>query len=208
MARVPMALTNTLTALALVAALPLLSALPAAAQAPRQPQAQQPTQMRPMQPAPQGPQGPQMPGQAQQPQAIDRIAVVVNEDLVTVQDLEQRVSMAILSSGLADGIEVRRRVTPQVLHRLVDEKLQLQEAERLKLSISDAELDKGVASIEQQNHMPAGGFDQFLRQAGVDPKVGRQIQLGVNAAGVATALVVGNGIDETDSVFNPIVIAV
>ena len=69
-------------------------------------------------------------------------------------------------------------------------------------------------SIRQAIAQAAGTFVEILVDehprsfCGHSQCHGVFIQLGVNAAGVATALVVGNGIDETDSVFNPIVIAV
>ncbi|MBY0431417.1 MAG: peptidylprolyl isomerase, partial [Rhodospirillales bacterium] len=105
---------------------------------------------------------------------VDRIAAVVNEDAISVRDLEARTQLTIVSGGMTDSIDVRKRVMPQVLRRLIDEKLQLQEAERLKLAISEADIDTGLGKIEEQNEMKPGSLIAQLRGLGIDATVLRQ----------------------------------
>jgi len=99
-----------------------------------------------------------------------RVAAVVNEDVVTMLDLEQRIKLALLSSSLPDTPDVRNRVAGQVLRRLIDEHLQNQEAKRLKISIGKNEIANGVVTIERQNKMPVGSFEPFLKKHGIDPE--------------------------------------
>jgi peptidyl-prolyl cis-trans isomerase SurA len=54
-----------------------------------------------------------------------------------------------------------------VLRGLVDQKLQMQEAKRLGVSVPKAELDKAIGNIEQRNNMPKGGLMPFLKERGV-----------------------------------------
>jgi peptidyl-prolyl cis-trans isomerase SurA len=50
---------------------------------------------------------------------------------------------------------------------MIDEKLQMQEAAKLNLTVSDQEVNDALAALEQRNNMPKGGLDQFLKQANI-----------------------------------------
>ncbi len=107
-------------------------------------------------------------------QSVDRIAAVVNDDIITLQELEGRVRMALAFSGIPDSVDARRRVAPQVLRKVIDEKLQMQEANRLKISLSAAEVEQGIGLIEQQNRMPKGALLGGLARVGVDSQLARE----------------------------------
>lgn len=114
---------------------------------------------------------------AQEPQ---RIAAVVNDEVISVYDLVNRTRLAILSSGLQDTPEIRRRVQPQVLRALIDEKIQLQEAVRQNISVTDAEMDAAITRIEQANRLPPGGLEKYIRDLGVErSSVMSQIRTGL-----------------------------
>lgn len=101
-------------------------------------------------------------------QQTERVAAVVNEDIVSMHDLEQRMRLALVSSNLPDSMEARSRIAPQVLRGLIDERLKMQEATRLKISITPAEVGNSVTNIERQNNMPAGGLESLLKTRGVE----------------------------------------
>lgn len=112
-----------------------------------------------------------------QAQGAERVAAVVNEDIVTLRDLEQRTRLGLLSANLPDRAETRAQIVPQVLRRLIDESLQIQEAKRLNVAVGDGEIDSGILSIEQQNNMPKGRLEPFLKERGIDIEtVRRQIR--------------------------------
>lgn len=102
-------------------------------------------------------------------QEVDRIAAVVNDDVISIRDLDARLKLAITVSGLADNIENRRRAVPQVLRKMVDERLQMQEAGRLKVSVSSEEITRSLGNVENQNRMPPGSLLPSLVKQGVDP---------------------------------------
>jgi Parvulin-like peptidyl-prolyl isomerase len=106
-------------------------------------------------------------------QEMNRIAAVVNDDIITTQELIGRMQLALVYSGIRDSADARRRVAPQVLRKLIDEHLQMQEAARLKISLTPSEVDAGIAMIEQQNGMPRGALLDGLRQSGLDPQLAR-----------------------------------
>ena len=101
-------------------------------------------------------------------QNVLRIAAVVNDEVISAYDLEARLSLVLATSQLKNRPEIRKRLTPQVLRGLIDDKLKLQEAKKLGIEVSKRDIDKALASIEKQNKMPKGGLQDFLSQAGVD----------------------------------------
>ena len=100
-------------------------------------------------------------------QELQHIAAIVNDDVISMYDLKARTDLVIISSRLPDSQEVRQRILPQVLRTMIDERLELQEAKRRNVSVSKAETDHAIASIEADNNMPSGGLKQFLKDAGL-----------------------------------------
>ena len=96
------------------------------------------------------------------------IAAVVNEDLITVYDLAQRISLVIAFSNLPDTVQTRQRIAPSALRKLISEKIRMQEAKRLEIKIDDNEIDKRVAEIERGNGLPPGGLEKFFQSRNID----------------------------------------
>ncbi len=97
-----------------------------------------------------------------------RIAAVVNDDAISVSDLEDRVKLIMTSSGLPDRADIRERVTAQVLDNLIEEQIKLQEAARLDLEITQQEIDQGFATIAGQNNMSPDEFRGLLSRSGIN----------------------------------------
>jgi peptidyl-prolyl cis-trans isomerase SurA len=102
-------------------------------------------------------------------QTLQRIAAVVNDEVISVFDLENRMALVLATSGLAANAENRRRVQPQILRSLIDERLQIQEAERLNATVADREISDAVQRVEQANRMQPGQLRSELVAAGIDP---------------------------------------
>ncbi|HET6519871.1 MAG TPA: SurA N-terminal domain-containing protein, partial [Geminicoccaceae bacterium] len=96
-----------------------------------------------------------------------RIAAVVNEDIISERDLVERLRLVAVTSGIAPTPENQRRLAAQVLRGLIQETLQLQEAERLNLPVQDGEIDRALANIAQQNNRPPEQLLGILRANGV-----------------------------------------
>jgi len=140
----------------------------------------------------------QAPAQAPQntPSAENRIVAVVNDDVVTTEDLQDRIALVLRTSGMADTTEDRQRLSPRVLRSLIDEKMQMQEAKHLNVSVSKEEVDQALARIEQQNNMPKGALDSFLEKSGI-PRATLVSQL---TAGIAWGKLVQNRLSQDVSV--------
>ncbi len=106
---------------------------------------------------------------AAQTQSASRIAAVVNDDVVSTQDLRDRLRLAILFSGLPADAETQRRIAPQVLRRVIDERLQLQEARRIGVTVQPQEVQDAVRNAAAANNMTADQLRGLLAEQGVDP---------------------------------------
>ncbi len=102
-------------------------------------------------------------------QDLQRIAAIVNDDIISMFDLTSRVDLVIATSQLPDTPETRARLRPQVLRSLIDERLQLQEAKKRNVSVTKADMDRAVGVIEEENHLPKGGLVKYLENAGLRP---------------------------------------
>jgi peptidyl-prolyl cis-trans isomerase SurA len=102
---------------------------------------------------------------------VERIAAVVNQNIITTQDLLNRIDLAIISSGLPNTPETRQRLAPQVLRGFIDETLEGQEARRLKLEALPIEVDRAFASIAERNHMTADQLASYLAGKGLNPGI-------------------------------------
>lgn len=110
------------------------------------------------------------PEAAQPPQggAEMRIAAVVNDEVISVYDLDSRIRMVLLSSNLPEASDARKKVAAEVLRSLVDERLELQEAKKQNVVATDDEINTAVGKIEKQNNMQPGQLNQFLKSHGID----------------------------------------
>ncbi|WP_343712924.1 peptidylprolyl isomerase [Inquilinus sp.] len=99
--------------------------------------------------------------------AVGTIAAVVNDDAITVADLQMRLRLALMSSGLPATPDNQQRMLPQVLRLLIDEKLQGQEAKRAGIGVPPQDVDKALAAIAGQNHMSTQQLFGMLKGTGV-----------------------------------------
>jgi len=100
--------------------------------------------------------------------APQRIAAVVNDEVISTQDLNERLHLVMVTSGIADEAEARERLAPQVLRGLIEETLQLQEAERLEISIAQEEIDRAFENIARRNDLSPAELRRYLKANGVE----------------------------------------
>ena len=99
----------------------------------------------------------------------DYIIAVVNQELVTAGELEQRLERiraeaARTGAKLPPPQELRR----QVLDALIDERVQVTNARESGLKIDEAELDRAVGNVALQNQLTLPQLRERLRQQGID----------------------------------------
>ncbi|KAA0597301.1 peptidyl-prolyl cis-trans isomerase SurA [Azospirillum lipoferum] len=95
------------------------------------------------------------------------IAAVVNDEVVSVSDVNARIRMALLNAGAAANPETAQRLMPQVMRLLIDERLQMQEAKRQGVTVSASEIDDAVKRIAEQNRMNGQQLQDMLKRQNV-----------------------------------------
>ena len=99
------------------------------------------------------------------------IAAIVNDEVISGFDLSSRMTMVVVFSNLPDNAEVRDRIRPQVIRTMVDERLKMQEAERIEVKVPDADIARAITRIERQNGMSPGGAVFLLKNSGLNKSV-------------------------------------
>jgi len=100
---------------------------------------------------------------------IDALAAVVGTGAVTCYDVRQSVDTMIQQMRLSGAVvPPRAEVEKRVLRSKVDAQLQLQQAKRLDLSISEDDIDQAMADVEKRNKIPAGALASVLKAQGID----------------------------------------
>lgn len=100
--------------------------------------------------------------------AQQRIAAVVNDEVVSAQDLNDRLDLVMFTSSVDDTPEARQGLAPQVLRGLVEESLQLQEADRLGLTVEPADIDQALINIAERNRMDVPAMQTLLSNADIN----------------------------------------
>jgi peptidyl-prolyl cis-trans isomerase SurA len=107
---------------------------------------------------------------APNPQA-NRIVAVVNGDVVSRADVVGRARLFALNAGIGVAGDTLDRLAPQVTRLLIDERLRLQEVQRRRLPVTDADIADAVEELEKRNNLPSGALRAQLTQVGVAPRV-------------------------------------
>jgi peptidyl-prolyl cis-trans isomerase SurA len=102
--------------------------------------------------------------------ASSRIAAVVNGDVISDADIANRARLFAISTGLPLSQDVVDRLRPQILRQLIDERLQVQEAQKRKIVVPDAQIAAAIKEIEGRNNMPAGALRAKLAADGVSAR--------------------------------------
>jgi len=98
----------------------------------------------------------------------DRVVAVVNNDAITLSELQEtivafRADTKQGRSGLSDD-----ELAKQVLPKLIDSRLQLQEAEREKINVEDQEVSEEIAErIKLYNAKSVEEFEKLLKDQGI-----------------------------------------
>jgi peptidyl-prolyl cis-trans isomerase SurA len=100
-------------------------------------------------------------------QDVQRIAAIVNDDVISARDLERRIDFILSATGQPNNADNRRRIRDRALRGLIDERLQSQEAGRRNIRVADEEVEVRIAGLARQNNIPPERFEEFLRGAGV-----------------------------------------
>jgi peptidyl-prolyl cis-trans isomerase SurA len=101
-------------------------------------------------------------------QSVDSIAVVVNSDIITNREVDERMAM-VASRMKSQGITPPERdaFRKQLLERMIVDRAQVQLAKEVGIRVDDAMLDRAVAGIADQNRMSLQEFRNTLERDGL-----------------------------------------
>jgi peptidyl-prolyl cis-trans isomerase SurA len=106
---------------------------------------------------------------ASAPRTADFIVAVVNQELVTAVEVEQRLARIRAEAARAgQRLPPENQLRQQVLEALIDERVILSHARDTGARVDEAELDRAVASVAAQNQITPAQLRDRLRQDGVD----------------------------------------
>ena len=111
---------------------------------------------------------------AQQPayssgiQSIDHIVAVVNENVITRNELDEMLKTAVKQLE-KQGMQAPSRAVmeKQMLERIIVNRVQLQLAKETGLTVSDTELDQTIRRIAQENKLSLSEFHSALEEDGI-----------------------------------------
>lgn len=99
--------------------------------------------------------------------ASDTIIAVINGIPLTRQDVSDRERLFVLSTGLPLSEDVLKRMRPQIMHQLIDERLRTQEILSRRINVSPEQIADAISGIEKRNEMPANALRDRLARDGI-----------------------------------------
>ncbi|MDL2210705.1 SurA N-terminal domain-containing protein, partial [Desulfovibrio sp. OttesenSCG-928-O18] len=102
---------------------------------------------------------------------VNKIAAVVNGEMITLHELRQHSATEYIREGINPADPAARRQVESIMSRvlsvMIDDMLLRQEAERLKLKASDAEIENELRKLVQRNQTNMKEFEaRVIAQGG------------------------------------------
>ena len=111
-----------------------------------------------------------------QPVLIDRIAAIVNDDVITLYELNTRINVVeqqLKKQGTP--LPAMEELKKQILERMITDLLQMQFAQETAVRVDDAQLDKTLRRIADENKFQSlAEFRARLEEDGMDYKKFRE----------------------------------
>jgi peptidyl-prolyl cis-trans isomerase SurA len=129
--------------------------------------------------------GPVLPAfSAEKTYLLDKVAAVVNGEMISLFDIQRYSLQEITRQGLTGNDPkseaLRQKIFQQTLDGIIMDILIRQEAERYKVSVSDAEVDNEVLMIMQRSQMTPKQFEnQLLLQGSSLRQFKEQVKHGI-----------------------------
>ncbi len=112
------------------------------------------------------------PGAWADPKVIDRIAAVVNDEIISLYELNQAIRpyeerLAAMGYPPEEEAAARYKLRGDVLNQLIDKKLTSQEIKRLNITVSEQEIDGAIERIKSQSFRTEEDLVEALKQQGL-----------------------------------------
>ena len=105
-------------------------------------------------------------------QETQSISVIVNDEVISRYDVNQRVRLILVTSGIPPTEENLKRIETQSVKALINERIQLQEASKLEVPESQEEIQLMLDRIARGNQTTSEGIieniTRFLKRLLLD----------------------------------------
>ncbi len=109
-------------------------------------------------------------GAPQKTTGFNSIILTVNKDAITRQDIDARIRLVLLTSGMPYSPEIVESMRSQVVKSLIDEKLQTQAADSQKIIIPAAQITEEITKLATENNMDFEKLKTLLKEQGIPIK--------------------------------------
>ena len=100
-------------------------------------------------------------------QETQSISVIVNDEVISRYDVNQRVRLILVTSGIPPTEENLKRIETQSVKALINERIQLQEASKLEVPESQEEIQLMLERIARGNQTTSEGIIENITSQGV-----------------------------------------
>ncbi|MGX9726748.1 MAG: peptidylprolyl isomerase [Candidatus Electronema sp. VV] len=108
---------------------------------------------------------------AESAEVVDACAAVVNQDVITVSEVEEAVRPLVerikAEAPFSQRDEAMRQARKSVMDKLIEKHLILQQAEQMKISVPDAEVEAARKDILERGSMSEADFQAELKKMGL-----------------------------------------
>ena len=103
---------------------------------------------------------------------VDRIVAVVNDDIITLDDLNHTLKpymkqIKLMGYDAEKESDVTAKLQKDILDRLIDKKLTDQEIKKARLTVSDEDVDSAMEKIKEKNFYSDADFRKALAEEGM-----------------------------------------
>ncbi len=99
---------------------------------------------------------------------VDRIVAVVNDEVITQNDLSERLATVIRNlQKQGTTLPPQETLAKQLLERMINDLLQVQLAKETGIKVDDAQLDKTMQRIAEENTLKLPEFRKLLEAEGI-----------------------------------------
>jgi peptidyl-prolyl cis-trans isomerase SurA len=100
---------------------------------------------------------------------VDRIVAVVNDDVITQNELNERVTLVTRQLQRQGAtLPPADALARQILERMINDRVQLQVAKDDGIKVDDLTLDRTLERIAQENHLSMADFRKALEHDGIN----------------------------------------
>lgn len=102
------------------------------------------------------------------------IVAKVNDDPISRYDLESYVKMVLVTAQLDPTAAEMKKMEPQILDQMIEQKVRLQAIRDEDITISDKEIDDAIRNIEMQSKADQGSLVGLLKGRGIPETILRE----------------------------------